>query len=260
MSNEFSGKGTLLTQAAIDNAVQLLSADLPSVWSLLAVETRGFGFLADRRPKILFERHIFHGRTQGRFGASHPDISAPSAGGYGTGAAEYQRLARAMQLDRSAALESASWGLGQVMGFNAVELGYASVEDMVANFVQGEDRQLEGCVRFIERKSDLKRAFDAHKWATVAFFYNGKDYAKNQYDTKLADHYALYAAGQCPEIALRTAQACLTYLGLDPNGVDGMLGPGTRRALLRFQQRNGLPATGNLNTVTERALWAAAFP
>ncbi|NJM92326.1 MAG: N-acetylmuramidase family protein [Rhodospirillaceae bacterium] len=76
--------------------------------------------MPNRRPKILFERHIFHQRTNGKFDATHPDISHPKWGEYGKASAQYDRLGRAMALDRQAALESASWGLPQVMGFNAV--------------------------------------------------------------------------------------------------------------------------------------------
>jgi len=54
-----------------------------------------------------------------------------------------------MALDNQAALESASWGLGQVMGFNATGLGYADVDDMVQQFCAGEDAQLVGVTRFI---------------------------------------------------------------------------------------------------------------
>ena len=259
MAIEFAQKGIPLTQAAIDAAGARLGADVASVWSLLAVETRGFGFLADRRPQILFERHIFHARTQGRFSAGYPDLSAKAAGGYAGAAAEYGRLHRAMQLDRKAALESTSWGMGQVMGFNAVKLGYADVEDMVASFVVNEDQQLEGTVRFIEREPALKQAFDAHVWARVAYYYNGESYAINEYDKKLAEHYAIYAAGHLPDIRLRAAQASLLYLGFDPHGVDGLIGKGTRTALLNFQQARGLAPTAELDEVTAQALLAGAF-
>jgi len=83
---------------------------LPEIWSVLGVETSGCGFLPDRWPKLLFERHIFHRLTGGRFDAEDPDVSQPTPGGYGrSGAHQYNRLAAAaIALNRGAALQSAS--------------------------------------------------------------------------------------------------------------------------------------------------------
>jgi hypothetical protein len=48
-------------------------------------------------------------------------------------------LAKAVQLDRTAALKSTSWGLGQVMGFNYDKAGYDSVESMVQKSMESEE-------------------------------------------------------------------------------------------------------------------------
>ena len=105
MPIDFQGKGQPLTQAGFDAAIARLEVSPAALWSLITVETRGFGYLPDRRPKILFERHIFHRRTDGEFDRTAPDISSPDAGGYIGNEAEYNRLARAMELNRKAALE-----------------------------------------------------------------------------------------------------------------------------------------------------------
>jgi hypothetical protein len=172
--------------------------------------------------------------------------------------AEYERLSRALKLDRHAALESASWGLGQVMGFNAVMLGYLDVEEMVTQFIGGENEQLDGAVRFLTENPALLHAFHTHNWSRIAFFYNGKAYANKGYHLKLANSYSLYNAGHVPSIEIRTAQAQLTYVGFDPHGIDGVLGHNTRIALLAFQQASGIKPTGELDTATETALKAAA--
>ena len=254
MAMIFAAKGTPITQTDFDAACHALGGDAASLWSLVSVETRGFGYLEDRRPQILFERHIFSRRTAGRFNASHPDISNPAQGGYTGGAAEYDRLGKAMQLDETAALESASWGLGQVMGFNAESVGFADVRTMVTDMVADEAAQLRAVVGFIAGNAGLLNAFKARDWATVALRYNGASYAENQYDTKLRDFHTTYAvAGRQPSIDLRTAQACLTYLGFAPRGVDGLMGPGTRTALTKFRAANGLPA-GEFDSVVSRKL------
>ena len=254
----FIGTAAILTQSGVDTALSGLGIDLPTLWALLTVETHGFGFLPDRRPKILFERHVFHRRTKGRFSATHPDISSSLSGGYAGGDGEYPRLGRAAQLDRQAALESASWGLGQVMGFNASKLGYPGAEAMVASFVEGEDLQLDGVLRFIRTTIPLESALRARNWARVAFFYNGEDFARNQYDVKLDRFFNLYTLRGTPSIELRAAQARLTYLGFDPRGVDGVLGDGTRAALVAFQKAHDLPVSAAPDAATLEALRAAA--
>src|SRR5262245_19137235 len=128
----FSGRGFPVTQQGVKGAQKIVDIDVPKFWAVMSVESRGFGFLSDRRPKILFERHIFHGRTGGKFSAKHSDISNPNAGRYGTGGAhQYVRLEKAINLDRTAALESASWGVGQVMGFDVSDAGFPDVQTMV---------------------------------------------------------------------------------------------------------------------------------
>lgn len=250
MISTFFGKAAILTKQGFDDVLRRLDVDDASLWALLTVETRGFGYLPDRRPKILYERHIFHNRTNGRFSAANSDISSSNSGGYLGGAAEYARLDRAIKLDRDVALKSASWGLAQIMGFNASQLGYMGVETMIASFLEGEDFQLDGARRFITGNPTLESAFKKKKWATVAFFYNGKNFAKNGYDVKLERFHQLYAIKGTPDIELRAAQARLTYLGFDPRGVDGIVGDGTRAAVLAFQEANGLHLTAELDDTT----------
>jgi N-acetylmuramidase len=112
----FVGVALPLNREGLTVAAAHVEVDPAALWSVVVVETSGCGFLPDRRPSILFERHIFSTRTGRRFDASHPEISGP-AGGYGPpGAHQYERLAAAIACDRRAALESASWGLGQNHG------------------------------------------------------------------------------------------------------------------------------------------------
>lgn len=81
-------------------------------------------------PKILFEAHKFSGHTGHRYDGTHPNISSRSWNRalYVGGPGEYIRLHQAMQLDRAAALMSASVGMFQILGENYRAAGYASVE------------------------------------------------------------------------------------------------------------------------------------
>jgi hypothetical protein len=120
------------------------------------------------------------------------------------------------------------------MGSNFAEAGFASVEDMVNAMVQSEDNQLTAMARFV-CSAGLSKPLGAHDWAAFARGYNGPGYAKNQYDTLLGRQYQMFAAGPLPDIRVRQAQALLTFLGIDPGGVDGMVGKRTRAAVMQFR-------------------------
>jgi len=220
---------------------------------VLQVETRGCGYFADRRPVILFERHIFSRRTKGRFDARAPDISNTKAGGYAGGVAEHERLEKALALDASAALMSASWGLGQVMGFHAVDLGYGSVEQFVDRMMASEDEQLGALAAFIE-KNGLAKAMQNHDWATFAKGYNGPAYAKNQYDKKLASAYLRLSTEAPPDVSVREGQLRLMFLGFEPGTPDGTVGSHTQAALKKFQAQQQLPLTAVFDAATMDAL------
>lgn len=253
----FQGQGRPLSGEGIEQVCNTLGVAQPEVWAVLSVETRGFGFLKDRRPQILFERHIFHDQTDGRFDTSAPDISDSKAGGYIGGAAEYDRLHRALGLDQAAALRSASWGIGQVMGFNFEDAGFATVDAMVAAFVADENAQLLAMANFI-KANGLAGAMQKGKWDAFARGYNGPSFEKNQYDTRLAAAHAQYKV-MLPDLGLRTAQAALLYLGFDPGTIDGVTGKRTRSAITAYQEKTGLPKTGELDTATENTLLSQAF-
>ncbi|MGQ0676941.1 MAG: N-acetylmuramidase family protein [Rhodospirillales bacterium] len=195
---EFAGPAARLSPAGMAGACAILGIGEAELRAVLAVEALGGGFLPDGRPKILFERHWFHRLTQGRHSAAHPDISDTKPGGYQGGTAEYARLARAIALDRPAALDSASWGLGQIMGFNAKKAGYENAGAMAEAFALSEDAQVAAVARFIAA-SGAGRHLAAHDWAAFARAYNGPRFRDNAYDEKLAAAYARLAAqGRAP--------------------------------------------------------------
>src|SRR5712691_11359653 len=105
MALAFQGTALALSSNGLAAVANSLGVHAPEIWAVLAVETKGCGYLADRRPQILYERHIFHRLTRGQF--ADGDISDPSAGGDGArGAHQYDRLAQAIADDRTAALQS----------------------------------------------------------------------------------------------------------------------------------------------------------
>ena len=210
----------------------VLGVHAPEIWTVLAVETSGCGFLPDRRPQILYERHIFHRLTQGRF--DDGDISDPTPGGYGPrGAQQYDRLARAIEKDRRAALQSASWGIGQVMGENYAAAGFQSVEDMVSSISRSEDDQLAAMAAFLV-SSRLNFSLQVHDWTSFARGYNGPNYATNRYDVRLNGEFQKFSAGPLPDLNVRAGQLYLIYLGFHPGPVDGIAGVQTMAAFAEF--------------------------
>jgi hypothetical protein len=257
-----------MSEAGMQSALAALrmdpTADMPVLWAVLTVESRGFGFLSEgRRPKILFERHIFHKETGGRFAAQARDLSAKTGGGYIGGAAEYERLGRAIELCRQAglgddpALRSASWGLGQVMGFNAVASGFAGPTDMAARMAESEDAQLAGMMGFI-RSEGLDARLRSRDWTAFARRYNGPQFFKNQYDIKLRDAFEKFSSGVSRDLRARTAQAALVFLGFRPGEPDGVVGQNTRTAIAAFRKRAGLGAGDALDEATFAALMQQA--
>lgn len=194
-------------------AAERLGIPLAAIYAVNEVESKGKGFLDNGKPVILFERHIMYrqlatARNAGddtaelkrhadQLATANPALVNPKPGGYIGGAAEHQRLAMARLIDDTVALESASWGAFQIMGFHWKRLGYASVQAFVTAMAAGESQQLDAFTRFIETDPALHKALKARKWAEFARLYNGPDYLRNLYDTKLQRAYERHAACEC---------------------------------------------------------------
>lgn len=218
-----------LTAAGVRASAELIGCEVPAMLAVIAVESAGCGFLPDRRQKLLFERHVFHRQTRGIFDVEHPGVSSIHPGGYVGGAAEYGRFLEALQLDAVAAYESASWGLGQVMGFNYRPAGYGSAVEMRNAFNSGEDAQLRGMAQFID-SSGLGGALRDRDWRSFAKVYNGPGYAKNQYDQKLKAAYER-ALVKPVDLDVRALQMRLMFAGRYKGAIDGIMGPQTVAAI-----------------------------
>ena len=86
-------------------------------------------------------------------------------------------------MNPNAALQSASWGIGQIMGENFSAAGFPDVETMVAAMVDSENAQLDAFRSFLQ-SNRLSGPLQAHDWASFARGYNGPNFAMNQYDTQ----------------------------------------------------------------------------
>ena len=246
MSTEFVGEARPLTDAAIADAAALLGVEAALIAAVAEVESAGDGFLVDGRPVILFERHIFSRFTAHRFDATHPSISNPTRGGYGPGGArQYDRLHMAIALDRIAALQSASWGRFQVMGFNAEICGWPNVEAFVDDMTKSEAEHLRAFIGYC-LADDLIRHLATHDWRAFTRGYNGPGNVDN-YAPKIEAAYRRHAAamtGSSRPVATDGAhpiEKIKRIQGELGTPADGIFGRRSRAKLSELLQSAGQP-------------------
>jgi hypothetical protein len=262
------------SEFGIEPAALLAVAEIESGGSVFAViEGR-------QEPLIRFEGHYFDRRLSGeaQARARAAGLASPNAGvvaNPASQAARWELLERAAAIDRKAAYESVSWGLGQVMGAHWEWLGFADVAALAKEARKGAGGQARLMARFIE-KSGLREALERHDWEAFAREYNGPGFRKNAYDTKLAAAYrrhagidaapagsgagadsppALLGRGSAGE-AVRDLQRNLSALGY-PLAVDGIFGKDTEKAVRALQRDHGLDADGIVGPRTLAAIGEA---
>ena len=267
--------------AAIEKVAAEAGVEAPALLAVAEVESGGRAFsVVDgrREPLIRFEGHYFDRRLSGaaRDRARAVGLASPKAGSVPNPRGQADRWAlveRAAGIDRDAAWESVSWGLGQVMGAHWAWLGYADVAAMVAEARDGVEGQARQMFRFID-KAGLSGALRRRDWAAFARGYNGPAYRGNAYDTRLAAAYARHAGrtvkpasdedGAAPLLlkrgnegdAVRDLQRRLAELG-HPLQRDGVFGAATEAAVKAFQRRSKLSPDGIAGSRTLAAIAAA---
>lgn len=176
-----------------------IGTDIATIKAVCEVESGGSGFISPGKPKILFEGHIFWkelkkaGLKPENYAQGNEDMlyKAWDKTKYCGGSREYNKLERAIVIDRCCALKSASWGLFQIMGFNYPMCGCETIDDFVSKMKRSEGSQLDLFTEFIKRNAlgGYLRDLD---WAGFAKAYNGPGYRENKYDEKLESAYNKY--------------------------------------------------------------------
>lgn len=189
-----------LTNEQIKDLANKHDIEYAGLKAVVEVEASGKGFIGDV-PKILYEPHIMYRlltkknyiTIRNNLMKAHPNLCYPRWGTYKYGAEsiQHKRLEVASQFNRDTALESCSWGLGQVMGFHWKSLGYESLQAFINDMYESEAKQLEAMIRFI-KVNGLLLALKNKDWVKFARGYNGSGYAKNKYHIKLANAYDKY--------------------------------------------------------------------
>lgn len=194
----FKGPAKRIEDIDLPRIGQTIGVGEDELHAFMDTETSGSGFDSEGRPKLLFEPHVFYrnlGAGPKRDAAVRAGLAYPRWGEKPYPRDSYPRLAEAIKIDETAALKSASWGLGQVMGGNHVMVGHATVQAMVDACCEDEDNHLEQMVEFIKSAdidddlrnlAALKRPTAPADCIGIVRVYNGPGYAKNNYHVKFA--------------------------------------------------------------------------
>jgi N-acetylmuramidase/Putative peptidoglycan binding domain len=244
--------------------------EVAALAAVIAVESNGVIFATGTSlPVIRWEGHYFYRFLKGarRDQAVKASLASPTAGAVknpSSQTARYDLLKRAAEIDKDAAYSSISMGVGQVMGSHWQALGFTSPFKMFDRCCSGFKGQVEVMLAFIKVNS-LVDEIQRRDWSAFARAYNGSNYAKNGYHTKLAAAYKTALAD--PRISsnnvvntskgsattmlrlgskgarVRELQQLLVRAGISVT-VDGDFGPATRDGVKAFQTINGLEADG----------------
>jgi N-acetylmuramidase len=191
-----STRPAAITDADFAASAQRLDCEVNAVKAVARVETSGDTFDGSLRAKILYEPHQFRGLTKSVFDSTHPHLSSSFSTAKQFHARpewdQYSRLYEAMVLDPIAAIKACSWGRFQVMGFNHGLCGYTDVVSFAREMQASELSQLNAFEYYC-----VNRGAAAHlknkDWAKFAAAYNGADYKKYSYDTKMEAAYRALA-------------------------------------------------------------------
>lgn len=192
----------MISEKAYLNCATVLGCEVEAVKAVAYVESSGSGFQKDgKTPRILFEPHIFWKelRKRGISPEAHvkgnEDILYPKWGTkpYGPrGTYQHERLQRAANINRPAALCSASWGAFQILGQN---WGLCYCKDLQAFmnkiYNEGEDGHLELFTNYI-KATHLDDELRGHDWKGFARGYNGPLFYVQGYDVKMGRAYDMF--------------------------------------------------------------------
>lgn len=148
---------------------QSIGIEYAALMAFISVESGGKGFINDRIV-IQFEPSWF--KKKAPFAPS----GLWSVNKVENQNEEYKAFSNAFMINKDAAMQSTSWGLGQIMGFHYQRIGFKTVGDMVDAFKSGEYEQVKGMVKFITTDPKLLKSIKEKNWHLVATYYNGGGY------------------------------------------------------------------------------------
>lgn len=245
--------------------------------TVVDVETNGKGYDIMTNVAFLFEPHKFYANLKGaelqeaiKKGLAYKFWKGP--GSYPKSVAlRWAQFQQAVVINETAAIMSASWGLGQIMGSEYTEAGYTSPQEMLTAFWKSEKDQVQGMVNLIKARGldkDLVKFPEMANCRHFALRYNGSAYEKNNYHNKLHDAFVrndsrlkTIKLPSIPKVQVDDTTLRVGDSDTAPNGpirrlqelfkekgyslqVDGNFGPGTRAVVLAWKGNQ------NMQTIT----------
>lgn len=261
---------------------------LATVIGIVQQESAGKFFAivhGEERPVVRWEGHYFEKRlTSPQLMLAHAArLASPKVGGIGNPASQEARwdklIQPAMRINRQAAIESVSWGLGQVMGSHWKRLEFESADAFLTYVSQGIVEQIDVMMRYCQefgliddmQRGDIEGFVRGYNGPGAVASYSAsirklivaaaRDYksdggsidgvpVNNVADAK-AKSTMLRSGVKGPRV--REAQELLHRAGHAVE-VDGDFGPATKRAVEAFQKKNNLTADGIIGPATMRVL------
>ncbi len=182
----YNSKGKYLQERA-----DAMGVPVEGLAAVLHVESSGTGFKPDGRMIIRFENHIFFSQ----WGSSNKavfdkhfkfdpdkkweghqwrrDENGAWEPCHASQAQEWNTLDFARSLADEGAIKSASYGVGQTMGFNFEKLGYKSAKEMFDSMNGALKPQIDGMFSFIQGTKNCYEGLKARDYVKFASGYNG---------------------------------------------------------------------------------------
>lgn len=193
-----------ITLDDVAHAAESMKVHPAALKAVYTVESKGDGFLPGALPVILYEGHIFYRLYKAKYGeqkanrlaSQYPSLVYPTWTRihYRGGVKEHERLEMAKALHEEIAIQSTSYGLFQVMGFNCKVAGYRDAFAYQAAMCDSERHHLKAGCNFIRSNESMHLALRKCDWPIFARLYNGPDYIKNNYHLKLHQAYNQFVA------------------------------------------------------------------
>lgn len=184
---------TLLTESDFRKVAKKLDVEVAAIKAVVSIEAghQMKGFWAPGVPVINFDQTMFN-RYRAKSTVKGGDKNAIMPTGLsGQALREWSQLTTARKQNAQSANMGTFWGMFQIGGFNYKLCGCESIDQMVELMSYSELEQLELFATFITNAGMLNDLRNKN-WAGFARKYNGANYARRGYHTKMAAAYKKY--------------------------------------------------------------------
>lgn len=186
---------TTLTEEDFRIVAEELGVEVAAIKAVVSIEAGSAmkGFYAPGIPVVNFDQKMYNlyaSKATDKKGSKNEKVPA---GLSGAGLREWTQLINARKKNADGALMGTFWGMFQIGGFNYKLCGCSSVKEFVRVMSESEFSQLELFAKFITNAGMLKDLKNKN-WAAFSRKYNGPNYARRGYHTKMAAAYKKFKA------------------------------------------------------------------